>query len=79
MIAQPVIPAETARRRVLKATADDPMLTRPEVEAECGLSRSTIYRMIEAGTFPRPRRISAGTVRWPRSEIESWKERQPVS
>ena len=70
---------ETARRAVAKAAAVDPLLTRREVEAEVGLSRSTIYRMIEAGTFPPPRRISAGTVRWPRSEIEKWKARQPLS
>lgn len=79
MIAQTSPAPETARRAALKAAAVDPLLTRREVEAEVGLGRSTIYRMMDAGKFPRPRRISPGTVRWPRSEIESWKERQPVS
>lgn len=77
MIAETTPPPETARRKALQAIAEDPLLTRPQVEAECGIGRSTIYRMMDAGTFPRPRRISAGTVRWPRSEIEKWKARQP--
>ncbi|MCG7360430.1 AlpA family phage regulatory protein [Roseomonas sp. ACRSG] len=33
----------------------DPFLRLREVEAEVGLTRSTIYRRISEGTFPRPR------------------------
>lgn len=79
MIAAARPPVDTARRRALQSIAEDPLLTRRDVEAECGIGRSTIYRMIEAGTFPRPLRIGARCVRWPRSTIEQWKSSRPLS
>ncbi|MEA3043015.1 MAG: prophage regulatory protein [Sphingomonadales bacterium] len=79
MIAQTAMSPETRRRRELQAVAEDPLLTRRQVEAECGLSRSTIYRRIAGGTFPRPKQVGPQAVRWPRSEIVGWKARQPVS
>lgn len=75
----PPYPAETARRHRLRSTAVDPLLTRPEVEAEIGLGRSTIYRLMAAGAFPRPLRIGRQAVRWPRSAIEKWKAEQPLA
>ena len=35
------------------------LMRRPEVKREISLSCSTIHRMMEEGTFRRPRRISA--------------------
>jgi prophage regulatory protein len=78
MIAETSLPRETARRRALQAEAEDPLLPRREVEAECGIGRSTIYRMLDAGTFPKPLRIGARCVRWKRSEIEQWKATRPT-
>ena len=54
-------------------------LRRPEVERETGLSRSTIYERMEAGTFPRPLRVGPRAVRWPANEIEAWKAAQPIA
>ena len=48
------------------------MLRRPEVEARTGLSRSSIYVMMERGTFPRPKRIGQRAVAWSEAEIERW-------
>lgn len=79
MIIEASPPPETARRRALAAAAEDPLLPRPEVEAECGIGRSTIYRMMDAGTFPRPLRIGPGNVRWRRSDIERWKASKTTS
>ena len=56
-----------------------PLLRRPEVERETGLSRSSIYALMEAGTFPRPRRIGLRAVAWASAEIEAWKSEQPIS
>jgi prophage regulatory protein len=53
---------------------DDRILRRPEVEARCGLSRSTIYVMIAEGTFPRPVRLGKRAVGWPESAIAEWLE-----
>ena len=70
---------EMQRRRRLQATADDPLLTRPEVEAETGLGRSAIYDRIKKGAFPRPLKLSRRAVRWRASDIAAWKNRQPLS
>jgi prophage regulatory protein len=47
-------------------------LRRQEVERITGLSCSTIYRLLEAGDFPRPLRITTRCVRWLESEIAEW-------
>lgn len=49
------------------------LLTREEVERRVGLSRSTIYARMAAGTFPAARReVETGNVRWLASEVEAW-------
>ena len=52
----------------------DALLTRREVERLTGLSCTTIYRLMRAGTFPEPIRIGPRAVRWHASEIESYRE-----
>ncbi|MFC0408854.1 helix-turn-helix transcriptional regulator [Roseomonas elaeocarpi] len=52
----------------------DPYLRLAEVEREVGLGRSTIYRRISAGTFPAPRQLGGGCVRWTTSQIQAWKD-----
>lgn len=42
------------------------------VKARTGLSRTTIYRRMEAGTFPRAVPISAGLVGWRETDIDRW-------
>jgi prophage regulatory protein len=44
----------------------------PEVKFRTGLSRSTIYRRISEGTFPKPRRIGGAIVAWTECEIDGW-------
>lgn len=38
------------------------------------LSKASIYRQVNAGTFPAPIRIGPRSVAWLVSEIESWIE-----
>lgn len=57
----------------------DKFLRRPAVEAETGLSRSSIYRMIKAKEFPRPIRIGKQAVAWRSSDIEQWKNDRPLA
>jgi prophage regulatory protein len=54
-------------------------LRRPDVEAATGLSRSSIYAMMDAGGFPRPVRIGKRAVAWPQSAIEAWLANRPTS
>ncbi|AAV97122.1 AlpA family phage regulatory protein [Ruegeria pomeroyi] len=54
-------------------------LRRHAVEAVTGLSRSSIYAMMDAGDFPRPVRIGKRAVAWPQSAIEAWLANRPTS
>ena len=45
---------------------------RTELEALTGLSRTTIYRMMGNGEFPRPIRLTGKAVGWPESKIKEW-------
>ena len=36
------------------------------------LSRSTLYREMASGRFPRPHKLSLGRVGWLRSEVGAW-------
>lgn len=40
------------------------------------LSKCTIYRLIKAGNFPKPIKISPGRVAWRESDLEEWEARQ---
>ena len=53
------------------------MLRRVEVEEICGLTRSTIYRLMRAGKFPEPIRIGPRAVRWPKQELYDWISTRP--
>ena len=55
----------------------DILLTRRQVEARCGLSTSSIYRLMREGLFPEPIRIGRRAVRWPTSEIDHWLATRP--
>ncbi len=50
------------------------ILKRAEVEEMTALSRSTIYRLMNAGKFPASIRMSAKSVGWLESDIEQWIE-----
>jgi len=45
-----------------------------EVEAITSLSRSTIYRRMAQGSFPKAVEISAGRVGWDKRSIDDWCE-----
>lgn len=35
-------------------------------------SRSHVYRLMRAGTFPKPIHLSEGAIAWLKEEIEAW-------
>ena len=43
-----------------------------EVQAIVRLSRSTIWRAVRNGAFPKPVRVGAHAIAWRRDEIDSW-------
>lgn len=50
----------------------DRLIRLPEVMQITSLSRTQIYRLIAAGTFPKQRRISHKVAAWKESEIAAW-------
>ncbi len=57
----------------------DRLLRRREVERITGMSRSSIYRLMQQGDFPRPVKVSSTAVRWKESDIAAWIESRPVA
>jgi len=48
------------------------ILRRKQVEAQTGLSRSTIYLQIKKGTFPKPIKLGPRAVGWVENEVDAW-------
>ncbi len=48
------------------------ILRKPAVSAVTGLSISSLDRMVAAGQFPRPIRLSQRTVGWPAGDVQAW-------
>lgn len=43
-----------------------------EVQHRVGLGRSTIYRWMAAGSFPKPMKLGQRSVGWIEHEIDNW-------
>lgn len=52
---------------------------RPAVEEKTGLSRSSIYELMDRDLFPRPIRIGRRAVAWRESDIEAWLASRPIA
>lgn len=48
------------------------ILRRTQVQNRTALARSTMYKYIDDGTFPRPIQLGPRTVGWVESEVDSW-------
>ncbi len=59
-----------------KINPDEVRLRLPDVEQLTGMRRSTIYRKIAAGDFPKPLRIGMRCSVWIAGEIRAWNEQQ---
>ena len=57
----------------------DRLMRRREVEGITGMSRSSIYRLMHDGEFPRPVKVGPAAVRWRASDITVWLESRPVA
>ena len=44
----------------------------PEVIRLSGMSRSTIYKHMEEGTFPKPKRVGVKMIAWKMSDLINW-------
>lgn len=51
---------------------NDELLTVKEVTQLTKMSKTTIYRKIQEGEFPKNRNFGGNLVRWSNNEIQSW-------
>lgn len=54
------------------ATPSSSLMRFAEVSEAVQLKRSSIYRGVRRGDFPRPVRVTGKAVRWRRADIEHW-------
>ncbi len=54
------------------------MLRMPEVMARTGLSRTTLWRRMRAGTFPAATSLGENSIGWPESVITEWLSSRPM-
>ena len=52
--------------------ADVVLLPIQRVISRVGLSRATLYRMVDSGEFPRPVKLSPMRVAWIEAEVNLW-------
>ena len=48
------------------------ILRLPEVSRATGLSRSTIFRLVQAGSFPPSVALTARAIGWCSTDVEAW-------
>jgi prophage regulatory protein len=50
----------------------DRILRPRQVASITGLGRTTIWRGVKAGTFPRPVRLTSSTIGWCETDVAHW-------
>ncbi|WP_261388824.1 helix-turn-helix transcriptional regulator [Qipengyuania gaetbuli] len=66
IVGEGVAKGATETRRVTR------LIRLPEVQHRVGLGRSTIYRWISEGKFPKPVPLGGYSVAWAEDEVEAW-------
>lgn len=55
------------------------LLRKPEVLQQTGLVHSTLYYLINKGSFPKPVKLGKRIVAWKKSEIDTWIDQLTIS
>lgn len=72
--------SQTQENTAEQAVSTVMILRRPEVQQRCGLSTTSIYRLMKLGLFPLPIRLGQQAVGWLESDLLAWidKNKGPV-
>jgi len=49
-----------------------PILRMPAVQEVTGWTRTTVYKNVKAGRFPRPLKLGERSIGWLESEVDAW-------
>ena len=66
IVGEGVAKGATETRRVTR------LIRLPEVQHRVGLGRSTIYRWMAEGKFPKPVQLGGYSVAWAEDQVEAW-------
>jgi prophage regulatory protein len=55
------------------------VLREREVVERCGISRSTMRRLLGRGMFPPGRRLGPNSIGWLAAEVDAWLSSRPVA
>jgi len=66
------VPVDDRNPAFLSSPDDVSFLRLPQVKSVTGLSKSSLYALIRANSFPAPVQLGPRTVAWVRSEIKQW-------
>ncbi len=68
---------KNALHRPLAMPFGDELWSVKIVKIKTGLSRTTLYKYIKLGLFPRQRQLGPGRVAWRASAVRDWIESRP--
>ena len=75
-MSSPVLREAIVGEEIDKGATETRRVTRlirlPEVQHRVGLGRSTIYRWMAEGKFPKPVQLGGYSVAWAEDEVEAW-------
>jgi prophage regulatory protein len=54
------------------------ILRLPEVLSLTGVSRSSIYKWVDEGQFPRPKQLGSRAIGWDSRELSNWMDNRPT-
>lgn len=68
--------ADPAQRAMAEPRRVSRLIRLKEVQHRVGLGRSTIYRWMAEGRFPKPVQLGGHAVAWTQEDIDDWIARQ---
>lgn len=71
-VAQPPAVPVPVPAQIIMVQPEERLLKFAEVEKKVSFGRTTIYKLIREGTFPRPLKLTLNSSRWKLSEIQAF-------
>ena len=71
-VAQPPAVPAPVPAQIIMMQPEERLLKFHEVEKKVSFGRTTIYKLIREGTFPRPLKLTLNSSRWRLSEIQAF-------
>ncbi|WP_230293780.1 AlpA family transcriptional regulator [Croceicoccus sp. Ery5] len=72
LVQKEAIVGEEIDKEATEARRITRLIRLPEVQHRVGLGRSTIYRWMSEGKFPKPVQLGGYSVAWAEDEVEEW-------